>query len=80
MKRGDYFKIDNGMNRYICQTGSLDMYKIMPRGVMMHLLLSSPAYPEAAVQARYTVETLDEEDLWDYGLWKGSFYKTRVAK
>lgn len=80
MKRGDYFKIDNGMSIYICQTGSLDMYRINRRGPPSHVVLTAQAYPEAAKQAHYTVTTLDEEDVHMYGLWKGSFYKTRVPK
>lgn len=80
MKRGDYFKIDNGMNIYICQTGSLDMYRINRRGNPTHVVLTSAAYPEAARQAHYTVTDIDEEDLHDYKLWKGSFYKTRIKK
>ena len=78
MKRGDYFKIDNDMNTYICQTGSFDMYRISSRNPPQHLVLASQAYPEAAKQAHYTVVELEEEDLHDYNLWKVSFYKTRV--
>jgi len=80
MKRGDYFKIDNGMNIYICQTGSLDMYRINRRGSPNHVVLNSQAYPDAAREAKYTVTDIDEDDLHDYGLWKGSFYKTRIKK
>ena len=81
MKRGKYFTISSktAQGVYICQENSYDGYMKGPKEVE-HLHFTGAADSAKAAEAGYVVREITERDLWIYGLWKGSFYRSKGPK
>jgi len=76
-----FFKItsDLSSNFYLCREDSYDMYRVTRFGVH-YVELTGPADIDKAEEAGYRTTMIDEEELWPYKLWKGSFMRKRVKK